>query len=69
MEKLKDDLASEGFICCCKGILVNYVFIDAIKESDIELKNGKTVPMSRRQTSETKKKYLELMQQHSILIM
>jgi DNA-binding LytR/AlgR family response regulator len=68
MEKITSDLEAYGFITCYKGILVNYRYISVIRDDDIVLTTGKTIPMSRRKAAETKEKYLDLMRSKSNFI-
>jgi len=49
--RLKDEenkLKKYDFVRCHQGYLVNMQWIQAINEDGIELKNGTTVPVSRR---------------------
>ena len=61
MKELEERLAGNGFIRVHKGFLVNYQFIDSIKNSNVILTNGGTVPISRRNVNQVKEQYLNLM--------
>lgn len=63
MNKLEEELDDYGFITCYKGVMVNYRFISVIRDDDILLTNGKTIPMSRRKANETKERFLNLMKE------
>lgn len=62
LQSIEEDFTKKGFLCCYKGILVNYRYIKVINEDTIILKNGTNLPLSRRKVNEVKSKYLELMQ-------
>ena len=60
MSELEDKLLSRGFLCPHKGFLVNYRFIDSIETTDIVLKNGELIPISKYRVIETKKAFMKL---------
>lgn len=68
MQAIMDELKDKGFIECHKGVLVNYRYIQAIMEDYLLLKDGSSLPLSRRKTAEVKEKYLSLMQDRFVQI-
>lgn len=62
LQSIEEDFSKKGFLCCYKGILVNYRYIKVINEDTIILKDGTKLPLSRRKVNEVKSTYLELMQ-------
>lgn len=67
MEKLEEKLAQDGFIRIHKGYLINYRFIRLIGLKDLTLTNGKVLPVSRRKVKEVKEKFMECVQDSSIV--
>lgn len=61
MKELDDRLSEKGFIRVHKGFLVNYQFINSIKNNNVILTNGNEIPISRRNVNAVKEKYLNLM--------
>lgn len=66
-QTLSDLLVNKGFIICYRGIMINYLAIKVINDDCIELKNGKTLPMSRRHASDTKEQYMKLVKKQMAL--
>jgi DNA-binding LytR/AlgR family response regulator len=66
-QTLSDLLVNKGFIICYRGIMINFLAIKVINEDCIELKNGKTLPMSRRHATETKEQYMKLVKKQMAL--
>ena len=60
MQELDDKLADKGFIRVQRGFLVNYKYIDSIRENTVTLTTGTSIPISRRLTQTVKDKYLGL---------
>jgi len=61
MKELEAKLDDKGFIRVHKGYLVNYQFIDSIKNNTVFLSNGFSIPISRRNVNDVKLRYLTLM--------
>lgn len=58
MKAITDELSSFGFIEPCKGYLVNYRYISAIRNDDIVLTTKKILPLSRRKSSQFTEEYM-----------
>lgn len=58
MKELEDKLVDSGFVRVHRGFLVNYQFIDSIKDNAVVLTTGVTIPLSRRNANEVKDKFL-----------
>jgi DNA-binding LytR/AlgR family response regulator len=61
MQELEEKLGNKGFIRVHRGFLVNYQFIDAIRDSFVVLTTGYDIPLSRRNAHEVKDKFLGYM--------
>ncbi len=61
-QSIEECFEKKGFLCCYKGILINYRYIKVIDESIIILQNNEQLPLSRRKVNEVKERYLGLMQ-------
>lgn len=59
IQTILERLSPEGFLECCKGIIVNHKYIKSIENKDIFLTDGTSLPLSRRQSVPFKEKYLE----------
>ncbi len=62
MQVLEEQLAPLGFLRVHKGYLVNYRFIRRIKDTEVLLTSGITIPISRLRTADIRKAFMELMQ-------
>lgn len=62
MKKAQERLDEFGFIRIHKGYLVNYNYIFSIRKNDIELIDGRLVPLSRRKSKEVRDHFLRLTQ-------
>ena len=68
MEILENDLDSMGFIRIHKGYIVNFIFIKSIeKNNTLILKDGITLPISRRKSAEVKEKLLSNCEKYGVL--
>lgn len=68
MEILENDLDSMGFIRIHKGYIVNFIFIKSIeKNNTLLLKDGITLPISRRKSAEVKEKLLSNCEKYGVL--
>ena len=61
MKELKCALEPYGFLRVHSGFIVNSSHISVIKNSEIVLLDGRTVPLSRSKAQETREKFLKLM--------
>ena len=57
----EDSLNEKGFLRVHKGYLVNFRYIYSIRKDDVELTDGKALPLSRNRKHETKEKFQEFM--------
>ncbi len=60
MKKLEEELAPHGFIRIHSGYLVNYRFIKIINKTEVKLKDGRCLPVSRGQMKALRERFLEL---------
>lgn len=65
-QSIEESFEKKGFLCCYKGILVNYRYIKVINDSTIILRKNEQLPLSRRKLNDVKARYLELMQDRLI---
>ena len=68
MAELEEELSGEGFIRIHKGYLVNYRYIQVVKDGEVHLTNGEHLPVSRRKERETKERLLELVQSNERMV-
>ena len=69
MQQLEEELTPYGFLRVHKGYLANYRFIRKINDTEIALKNGEAIPISRRRLAEIREAYMELMQSEGALLL
>ncbi len=69
MQQLEEELTPYGFLRVHKGFLTNYRFIRKIDDTEIVLKNGESIPVSRRRLGEIREAYMELMQNEGALLL
>lgn len=63
LRELENKLKPFGFIRPHKGYLVNYRYIDSIEQSELLLRGGWRIPISKHRVKDTKDQYLRLMTQ------
>ena len=62
ISELASMLPERSFTFCHRTILVNLAFIKHLRANEIELADGRTLPVSKHRVSELKKRLLEYMQ-------
>ena len=66
MTNIENELSDKGFIRCHKGYLVNFLFVETIKNAQLDIKmNEKNIciPIGRSYEKLVKKRILELIRQ------
>lgn len=61
MKALEEALEEYGFMRIHNGFLINLLFVSAIRNNEVELKSGITLPMARGRAQETREKFLVVM--------
>jgi len=69
MQRLEAQLAEMGFLRVHIGYIVNMQYIRLIEPTTLSLTNGEKIPISRKNTAEIKKKYLEYKLSHGNAIL
>lgn len=69
MESLEQQLSDHGFLRIHKGFLVNCRFIKLIGGHEVELSDGRLIPISRRKAQEARDYFLAFMQKGGALIL
>lgn len=65
---LEEELAPYGFLRIDHGFLVNYEAVYAFNGDSVKLKNGVTLPVSRRRMQEVRNRYFTLMKENGNII-
>lgn len=61
MTRLEDELKGKNFVRCHKGYLVNSKYISRMRNNEMELTDGRIIPIGRSYESKVKQTILELM--------
>lgn len=69
MDALTAELEPRGFLRVHKGFLVNHRYIRAIRDGDVLLTTGASVPLSRRRGQEIKQQYLDALRREGTLLL
>lgn len=69
MDALEETLTPFGFIRIHKGFLVNFQAIASILPAEVELEDGRRLPLSRRRGQEIRLQYLDLLKQNDAVFL
>ena len=67
MYEMEEKVADGGFIRIHKGYLVNNAFIGRISGESVVLKNGTSLPISRRKLKDVHQEHMQLLKQQTML--
>lgn len=62
VQSISENFEKKYFLCCYKGILINYRYIKVINDYTIILNKSEQLSLSRRKLKDVNARYLELTQ-------